>query len=332
MPDQCHSKARRYSIATLIRASAIMALGVAPLAAFAAWPDKPIRIVVPSAPGGSADAIARLVGERLTKALGQPVVIDNKGGGGGNIATEAVARSPADGYTLLLTGNNHSLNVSLFPKAPYRLDDFTSVIELTRGPSVFVVGAGAPFASLGELIRRAKAAPDSIAFGSPGIGLPSHIAFEMFERDAGIKLVHVPYKGSGPSLADGMGGQVPVVSSTLAAAMPHIKAGKLRALAVTSAMRWHSLPDVPTVAEITGSRFEHMTWLGILAPKGTPASIVLQLNRQFDTILQAPDFRAKLDALGTTPVGGSGAAFQKVIDTEAAASRALVHAAKLKAE
>lgn len=324
--------AHRQCLTTLFRAVAAAALLASPIAALAAWPDKPIRIVVPSAPGGSADAVARLVGERLSRALGQPVVVDNKGGGGGNIATEAVARSAPDGYTLLLTGNNHALNVSLFTRAPYKLADFTAVIELTRGPSVFVSGLATPFASLRDLIRQAKAAPDSIAFGSPGIGLPSHIGFEMFEREAGIRLVHVPYKGSGPSLADAMGGQVPVVSSTLAAAMPHVKAGKLRALAVTSATRWPSLPEVPTVAEVTGSRFQHMTWLGILVPKGTPANVVARLNQQLDDIIQSPDLKAKLETLGTNAVGGSAVAFQKVIDTEAAASRTLVQAANLKAE
>ncbi|MDM0108531.1 tripartite tricarboxylate transporter substrate binding protein [Variovorax sp. J22R24] len=302
------------------------------LPAHSAWPDKPIRLVVPSSPGGSADAIARLVGDRLSRAMGQPVLIDNKGGGGGNIATEAVVRSPADGYTLLLTGNNHPLNVSLFAKPPYKLDDFASVIELTRGPSIFVAAPNAPFSTLRELIDKSKASPGSIAYGSPGIGLPSHIAFEMFQRTADVTLAHAPYKGSGPSLADAMGGQIPVVSATLGAALPHVKAGKLKALAVTSEKRWPTLPDVPTVTEVIGKPFVHLTWLGILAPKGTPAPILAQLNAELNKVISDPAVKTAIDGMGTTAVGGTALAFQKVIDDEAVASKALVQSAKLRAD
>jgi len=311
---------------------AVSALLAVTVPAHAEWPDKPIRIVVPSSPGGSADAVARLVGDRLSRALGQPVVIDNKGGGGGNIATEAVARAPADGYTLLLTGNNHTINVSLFSKPPYKLDDFTAVLELTRGPSVFVASNNAPFKSLGELIKLAKAAPGDIAYGSPGIGLPSHIAFELFQRETGTSFAHAPYKGSGPSLADAAGGQIPVVAATLAAAMPLIKAGKVRPLAVTSAERWPSLPDVPTVAEVTGTSYAHLTWLGIFAPKGTPQPVIARLNEAINKSLKDSDFKANLEALGTNPVGGTAASFQKMIDAEFVTSRALIQSAKLRAD
>ncbi|GAB7543800.1 tripartite tricarboxylate transporter substrate binding protein [Cupriavidus sp. 8B] len=316
--------------ASLTAAVAFASVAVSP--ALAAYPDKPIRVVVPSSPGGSADAVARLVGERLSRALGQPVVVDNKGGGGGNIATEAVAKAAPDGYTLLLTGNNHALNVSLFAKAPYKLDDFVPVIELTRGPSVFVAANNAPFRTLRELIAKAHAEPGTIGFGSPGIGLPSHIAFEMFARDARLSFVHVPYKGSGPALADAIGGQVPLVSSTLAAAMPHIKAGKVRALAVTSAARWPSLPDTPTVAEVNGTQYRHLTWLGILAPRGTPPAVVARLNTEIDKILKQPDLIATLEGQGTLPIGGPATAMQKVVDEEYVTSRALVQSAKLRAE
>ncbi|HEX7891793.1 MAG TPA: tripartite tricarboxylate transporter substrate binding protein [Ramlibacter sp.] len=311
--------------------AAALALAAGALHAQAAYPDKPVRIVVPSSPGGSADAVARMVGERLSKTLGQQFVVDNKGGGG-NIATEIVAKAAPDGYTLLLTGNNHTVNVSLFAKAPYKLEDFAPVIELTRGPSVFVAANNAPFSGLKTLIAKAKAAPASIAYGSPGIGLPSHIAFELFQYENRIQLVHAPYKGSGPSLADAVAGQIPLVSSTLAAAMPHIKAGKVKALAVTSAQRWPSLPDVPTVAEVTGSKFTHLTWLGVLAPKGTPEPIVARLNAEMDKMLKDPDLRKTLETLGTDPVGGSPAAMGRMIQDEYAASRNLIQAAKLKAE
>jgi tripartite-type tricarboxylate transporter receptor subunit TctC len=306
--------------------------GALTMTAHAAYPEKPIRIVVPSSPGGSADAIARMIGDRLGKALGQQVLIENRGGGGGNIATELVAKAPPDGYTILLTGNNHTLNVSLFAKAPYKLEDFAPVIELTRGPSVFVAAPNAPFGSLSELIAKAKAAPDTISYGSPGIGLPSHIAAELFQRSANVKLIHVPYKGSGPSLADAIGGQIPLVSSTLAAAMPHIKAGKIKALAVTSTTRWPSLPDVPTVAENGVPGYSHLTWLGLLVPKGTPEPIITRLNRETDKILSYPEIRTTLETQGTSPVGGAPTAFQKMLAEDYAASTALVQSAGLRPE
>lgn len=297
-----------------------------------AWPDKAIKIVVSSSPGGSADAVGRLMADRLSRSLGQPVVVENKGGGGGNIATEFVAKANADGYTLLLTGNNYPLNVHLFEKPPYKLDDLGGVIELTRGPSVFVAANNAPYANLASLIAAAAAKPDTIAYGSPGIGLPSHIAFEMFQRQAGVKLVHAPYKGSGPSLADAVGGQIPVVTSTLAAALPHIKSGKLKALAVTGDTRWPALADVPTVAEVTNKPFVHLTWLGLLAPTGTPAAVVARLNGEANKVLTDPAVRSTIETMGTLPMGGSAAAFQKVIDEESAQSQALVQSAKLRAD
>ena len=296
------------------------------------WPDKPIRIVVPSSPGGSADAVARMLADRLTKELGQSVIVDNRGGGGGNIATEMVARSIPNGYTFLLTGNNHTVNVSLFARPPYKLEDFEPVIEVTRGPSVFVAANNAPFKTLREMIAQSKASPASMAYGSPGVGLPSHIAFELFQRESGTSFAHAPYKGSGPSLADAAGGQIPVVASTLAAAMPLIKAGKVKPLAVTSTERWPSLPDVPTVTEVIGGSYVHLTWLGIFAPKGTPQPIVTRVNGAINKFLQQPDFKANLETLGTNPVGGSSVAFQKMIDAEYLSARALIQSAKLRAD
>lgn len=320
---------RRHVLASILAATT--AVFVQP-AQPATYPERPVKLVVPSSPGGGADALARLVGERLTRALGQTVLVENKGGGGGNIATEAVAKAPADGYTLLLTGNNHTINVSLFAKPPYKLDDFTPIIELVRIPSVFVSATNAPFSSLAELLTQAKAAPDTISYGSPGIGLPSHIAFEMFKHEAKVNLVHVPYKGSGPSLADALGGQIPVVSSTLAAAMSHINGGKLKALAVTSDTRWPSLPDVPTVGEVIGKPFSHLTWLGVLAPKGTPDAVVARLNTEMNKIISDPEVRANLEKAGNTIAGGTMVEFRNMIDQDARTSKALVESAKLRAD
>lgn len=319
--------------AALVTAGALLAANPAPALADA-YPSKPIRIVVPSSPGGSADAIIRIVGERLGAALGQPVVIENKGGGGGNIATVNVAKAPADGYTVLMTGNNHTLNVSLFANPPYRLDEFVPVIELTRGPSVFVSAAaapGSPIRTLPELVARARAQPGKLTYGSPGVGLPSHVAMEMFAQAAGIRLAHAPYKGAGPSLTDVMGGQIPLVTATLAAAMPHFKAGRIVPLAVTSEQRWPGLPDVPTVAESGYPGYAHMTWLGLLVPKGTPTAVVARLNAETAKVLAEPQIRARLDALGTTAVGGSAQAFGKMLADEATAARDLVRSAGLRA-
>ncbi|HEY9571818.1 MAG TPA: tripartite tricarboxylate transporter substrate binding protein [Pusillimonas sp.] len=326
-------KTLRKAINTRFLTVAVMALAMTSLngIAQAAWPEKPIRIVVPSSPGGSADAVARMLGDRLSRVLGQSVVVENKGGGGGNIATDNVAKSAPDGYSILLTGNNHSVNVSLFKPAPYALSDFAPIAELTRGPSVFVAANNAPYDTLGQLIAAAKAKPGTIAFGGPGIGLPSHIAFEMFAHTTGIKMIHVPYRGSGPSLTDAIGGQIPIVTATLAAAMPHIKAGKLKALAVTSTERWPSLPDVPTVAEAIGKPFQHLTWLGVLAPQGTPNAIVQRLNAEINTILQDQKFKDTLATLGTNPMGGSSAAFDNMIKEDARMSATLIENAGIKA-
>lgn len=313
----------------LVAAASLMS---ASLASHAAWPDKPIRIVVPSAPGGSGDAVARIIGERLGAALGQPVVVENKGGGGGNIATVAVAKAPADGYTILLTGNNHTINLSLFARPPYRLDDFAPVTELTRGPSVFVAASNAPFRTVGQLVERARAAPKRIVYGSPGIGLPSQVAMATFAHRENIQLMHAPYKGSGPSLTDVMGGQVPLVTSTLAAAMPHLKGGKLVPLAVTSPQRWPSLPEVPTVAESGLPGYAHMTWLGLLVPKGTPPEVIALLQRESARVLADPQLRARLEAMGTMAVGSTPEAFRKMLADEARGAAELVRATGLRAQ
>lgn len=296
------------------------------------YPQRSIRVVVPSAPGGGGDFVARLIGEKMGRALKQSVVVENRGGGGGNIATEVVRSASPDGYTLLLTGNNHPLNVHLFKKAPYALADFVAVVEATRGPSVLVAANNAPFSTLQELIAQAKAQPNAIAFGSPGFGLPSHVAAELFQRAAEIKLVHAPYRGSGPSLADAVGGQIPMVSSTLSAALPLIQSGKVRALAVTSDTRWPALPNTPTVSEVLGKPFSHLTWLGILAPAGTPPEVVAKLNSTINEILKDKSVRDALVAQGTLSRGGSAADFEAVIQQESALSAELVQSGELKAE
>jgi len=303
-----------------------------PAAVANGFPDHAIRIVVPSSPGGSGDTVARLVAERMGKTLGQSVVVENRGGAGGNIATSLVAGASPDGYTILLTGNNHTVNVSLFKDPPYKLSDFAPVIQLTLGPTVFVASKSAPFQSLAELISAANAEPETIVYGSPGIGLPSQIAAVLFEQTAGVKLVHAPYKGSGPSLTSALGGQIPLVASTLAAAMPYIKGGQLTGLAVTSEERWPSLPDIPTVAESGYPGFSHLTWLGLLAPAGTPPAVLHKLHDAAQSALDDPDLRKQFEEMGTNAVGGSAAGFQKMMDQDYEASKALIQRSSLKAE
>ncbi len=296
------------------------------------FPSKPVRIVVIVAPGGSADALARIVAEGLTARLGQPVLVENKPGAGGNVATQAVARSAADGYTLLLTANNHTINPSLFASAGYGIDDLLPVAQLMEGPSVIAVAANSRFNTLPELLDEARLKPSTIAFGSAGIGVPSHIAGEMLQRAADVKLVHVAYRGSGPSITDAIGGQVPVVIASLVAAMPQIESGKLKALAVTSQKRWPTALNIPAAAEFGMPVYEHMTWLGLFAPKGTPAPVVARLNAEVRAVLADEAVRARVTKLGGAVGQKSVAAFEDMIRKDYALSTRLVTDAKLKAE
>ncbi|MFT3778726.1 MAG: tripartite tricarboxylate transporter substrate binding protein [Ottowia sp.] len=321
---------------TMNRRAALGALGSAAFAGSGPlwaqnWPQRPVRIVVPIAPGGAADANARMVAERLSRALGQQVFVENKPGGAGNVGIQA-AKSAHDGHTFLFTGNNYPVNVTLLPQSAYQLDDFVPVIELARGPSVLVASPNAAFGSLRELIDQARASPGRIAYGSPGIGVPSHIACELFQYVAKIKLLAIQYRGSGPALLDAVAGQIPLAACTLAAAMPHIKAGKLKALAVTSSARWESAPDIPTVTEIIQVDCTHLTWHGILAPRGTPADVVALMNAEINKVLEAPALREALASQGMNASGGTPQVMGQMILDEYTSSKELIKAAGIKAE
>lgn len=296
------------------------------------YPSKPIRIVVIVSPGGSGDIMARTIAEGLTERLGQPVVVENKPGAGGNLATQTVARSAPDGYTLLLSANNHTINPLLFANAGYAVDDLMPVAELMEGPSVIAVPAASKFKTLTDLLEEARRKPNTVAFGSSGIGIPSHIAGEMLQRAADVHLVHVAYRGSGPSIADAVGNQVPSVIATLVAAQPQIEGGKLRALAVTSAKRWPSAPEIPAVSEFGMPNFEHMTWLGLFAPKGTPAPIVAKLNAEIRALLARDSMREKVAKLGGISPLKDVQEFEAMVKKEHAISAKLVREANLKAE
>ncbi|MBL0729920.1 tripartite tricarboxylate transporter substrate binding protein [Piscinibacter sp. HJYY11] len=278
-----------------------LALSHTPLAfAQDAWPSKPIRIVVPFAAGGTSDVLARLIGEKLQVALKQTVLVENKAGAGGVIGADAVAKSPGDGYTLLLgTIASHAINPALQPKMPYNaVNDFAHVILLGSISNVLLVGAAQPYKTVPELIAAAKKSPGSISFASAGQGSSQHLSGEMFKLLTGADITHVPYKGSAPAIQDVIGGQVPMSFETVTVAVPHIQSGKVRALAVTSAQRSAALPDVPSLQEAGVAGFDVASWQAFYAPAATPPAIVNRLNAEIAKILAMPDVKARLDGLG----------------------------------
>jgi tripartite-type tricarboxylate transporter receptor subunit TctC len=294
-----------------------LAIPVAVLGQSPEFPARPVRVICVNAPGGGLDIIGRLVSDRLTRGFNQPVIFENRAGAGGNIATEYVARAPADGYTLLETTTNHNLNAFIYKSPGYNARrDFVAVIQLTEAPSVLVAGAQTPYRNLKDLVAAARAQPGRIAYASGGSGQPTHVAGEMFKKAASIDLVHVPYKGGGPATLDLVAGQVPVGMSALPSVTPHIQSGTLRPLAITSPRRWPTLPDTPTVAESGYAGYRHMTWIGILAPAGTPAAIVARLNKEIAAALAHAEVRARIVALGAEPVGASAADFEAMLKAD----------------
>ncbi len=264
------------------------------------YPTKPIRLIVPFAPGGPVDIMSRALGEKLTANLGQQIVVDNRGGAGGSIGTEIVAHSIPDGYTLL-TGHigTHAINVSLFPKLGYDpVKDFAPISLIATLPLALVVNASVPARSVRELVALARARPGEINFASAGSGGPTHMAGAMFKSMAGINVVHVPYKGNAAALTDLTAGRVQMMFSNLLTSMPHVKAGKLRALAISSAKRSPQAPDLPTVAESGVPEYDLTPWYGIFAPAGTPKAIVTRLNREAGQILNAPDMKERFRTQG----------------------------------
>ncbi|RZU01067.1 Bug family tripartite tricarboxylate transporter substrate binding protein [Rivibacter subsaxonicus] len=265
-----------------------------------AWPSKPIRLVVPFAPGGTSDVLARAIAERLQGALKQTVVVENKAGAGGVIGADSVAKSAPDGYTLLLgTIASHAINPALMPKMPYDASkDFAPIILLGTIPNVLLTGASQPYKSVKDVIAAAKAKPDTITFASAGQGSSQHMSGETFKLLAGADLAHVPYKGSAPAIQDLIGGQVPLSFETVTVALPHIQSGKVRALAVTSAKRSPALPEVPTLQEAGVAGFDVSSWQALYAPAGTPAPIVQRLNAEVEKIIAQPDIKARFETLG----------------------------------
>jgi len=324
------------------RRTALAALAAAVLAAAAPaahaqaqpWPSKPVRIVVPYPPGGPTDIVARLVGQRLSERLKQPFVIENRAGAGGNLGAEAAAKSPADGYTLLLGTTAHAINPSLFKSLGYDIrKDFVPIALLTSIPLVLVVPAGSPVATVADVVALAKSKGGGLPYASSGNGQSTHLAAELFASMAGAPMTHVPYKGSAPALTDLAGGQVALMFDTMLSAMPQVKAGRLKAIAVTSAVRAPSAPELPTVAEAAGlAGYEATAWNALFAPAGTPPEVSAALAAAVAEVLAEPETRQRFAADGAIAGSGTPAALGAFLGREIDKWRGVVQRANVKVD
>jgi len=283
------------------------------------YPSKPIRLIVPFPAGGGVDVIARIIGPKLSESLGHQVIVDNRAGGGTIIGTEALAKSPPDGYTMMIANSAFGANPALHAKLPYdTVRDFAPVSLVVMFPCILAVHPSFPARNVGELIGLAKATPGKLSYASAGTGSYIHLAMELFKSVAGVSIVHVPYKGANLALNDLLGGQIPMMFVTGQLGIPYIKAGRLRALAVTSAKPMPLLPDVPTVAQSGYPGFELDDWEGIIVPAGTPTPIVARLNAEINQIVSSAEVRARMSGLGATPAGSTPGQLGERIKTELA--------------
>lgn len=302
-------------------------------AAQAQYPSRPVRLIVPFPPGGGSDTLARIVGPKLSEVLGQQLVIDNRPGGGTNIGAEIAAKSQPDGYTMLMGNVSHAINVTLYQKLSYDLvKDFAPVSLMASTPNILVVHPSVQAKTMKELIALAKSQPGKLDYASSGSGSSAHLAAELFSSMAGVKMNHIPYKGGGPAVVALVGGQCQVGFATTPSVIQHIKSGKLRGLAVTSAQRSPSTPDLPTVSEAGVKGYEAGTWYGFLVPAGTPKAIVARLHDESVRLLKAPDVKSRLDAAGFEPYGTTPAEFGIYIRSEIAKWSKVVRAAGVHAD
>ena len=319
-------------VAVCAAAAATMALW-SPAAKAETYPSKPIRIIVPYPAGAAGDILARLFGEYASTKLGQPIIIDNRPGGAGIAATDAVAKAAPDGYTLLLTGPNHVTNVGLYASLPYDpVKDFVFISVIGTDYTILMTNPKSGFSSAQDLITKAKAKPNSINFSSSGIGTGGHLSMELFMHAAGIKLVHIPYRGATPALTDTVSGQVPLNVTAYAAAAQYLKSGRLKALAIASPERIAPLPDTPTGAEIGLPEFVAATWFGLSAPAGTPPDIVNLLAKQVADAVATPKLQDRMAQTGTKPGGGGPAEFTALIQSELKRWPPLIREVGIKAE
>lgn len=303
------------AILAIATATLLLAAQSALREANAAYPDKPVRIVVPFSAGGFTDSLARVTAQELSRKWNQPVIVENKPGGGSNIGTEVVSKAAPDGYTLLLTGINHTINAGLIPNLPFDpVRDFVPVILMVSTPNLLLVNNAMPVSSVKELVALVKANPGKFNYGSSGIGSSPHMQGELFKQTFGLQMTHVPYKGSSQALTDMLAGSVQMMFDNYMFELPHVKAGKVRAIAITAAKRSTALPDVPTMQELGIAGFERGPWFGILVPSRTPQDIIQKINLDVNAVLQAPEVQEKL--AGTELIGGSPDEFRATLDRE----------------
>ncbi len=320
-------------IRNIVRLVAVVALTLCGAAYGKDWPAQPVKIVLPYPPGGASDITARLLGDKLGAAWKVPVVIENRPGANGIVANELVAKSPADGYTVLMANlGPNAINHAVYAKLPYDSSrDFLPVILTTKVPLVLVTAANAPIKDLKDLIEQARGKSSPVAYGSAGIGAGSHMAGELLASMVGVKFLHVPYKGDSPALSDLMGGQIVFALPTALAATPHIKSGRVKALAVTSESRLPSLPDVPTVNESLGLReYSAVSWGGFMVPVGTPQAVVDKLNADIGRVLQSNEIKTKLQEQGAIVVGGTSDEFGGFLKNELTKWKRVAGAAKIR--
>lgn len=316
-----------------LRLTLAAALTCMATSAMAAWPEKPITIVVPAAPGGTTDIVSRLISEKLTAALGQQVIVENRAGAGGIIGAQLVGRAKNDGYTLLM-GNigANAINYSLYKDLPYKASDFTPITQVIMVPNVLVVNAASPYKTAQELIDAVKKDPKSATVGSSGQGQSPHLSAEMFKQRAGLDATHVPYKGAGPAVAALLGNQFTFMIDNLPSSLGSIQAGKFRALAVTSEKRSSVLPDVPTMAEAGVKDMAVTAWFGLFAPAGTDPAIVQKIQQATSEIIRKGEIADRFRALGGEPGGDTPQEYAKFVDGERASWKEIVETAGLKQE
>lgn len=322
------STLQRLLAALVVQGSAALALPV-----HAAYPDKTVKIIVGFTPGGTADSVARILAGALGSRMGQTFIVENKAGANGNLATDFVAHAPADGYTVFFTSIGHAVNPGLYKDAKYDpVKDFSPIGQVLSAPNVLVVPGNSPFNNLKEMVSYAKANPGKLTFASSGIGASVHLSGELFKDQAGVDLLHIPYKGTGSLLPDLLSGTVSMAFPNLPSALPLIKSGKLKALGVTTAKRSDAAPQIPTLAEAGAPGYDMSTWYGLVGPARLPAEVVRRLNDELQAVLRDPEIRNRLQAQGVDPVTGTPQEFAAFLQQETAKWAATLKKSKIVAE